>query len=197
MHRHLPPSQAWLKQRPFPTYGSVVRTIIGIMASSDFSAGFPQTSLQSLYQGLPGMWCPGPTETSLVAQSTFTTFRSPYAGEFFEAALPDSSPLPWPSPHFDRLGSLSCKAIGAAGFLFIVRTAVSLLLLGVLTLASAPPVAQGTGGLLRGSLAITTTGLSPVSELHLSRRTNQLDCCLTAHAYPGCNISRDCCIDCP
>ena len=84
---------------------------------------------------------------------------------------PDSSPLPCPSPQNDGLGSPSCKDIGAAGFLFIVRTAVSLLLLGVLTLASAPPVTQGTGGLLRGSLAITTTGLPPASELHLSRHT--------------------------
>ena len=50
---------------------------------------------------------------------------------------------------------------------------MSLLLLGVLTLASAPPVTQGTGGLLRGSLAITTTGLPPASELHLLRRTKE------------------------
>ena len=38
-----------------------------------------------------------PRETSLVALPAFPTFRSPYAGEFFEAASPDSSPLPWPS----------------------------------------------------------------------------------------------------
>lgn len=93
MHRHLPPSQAWLKQRPFPTYGSVVRTIIGTMASSDFSVGFAP-DFASAYTRAYRDCEPRPTETSLVAQSTFTTFRSPYAGEFFEAALPDSSPLP-------------------------------------------------------------------------------------------------------
>ena len=38
-----------------------------------------------------------PREISLVALPAFPTFRSPYAGEFFEAASPESSPLPWPS----------------------------------------------------------------------------------------------------
>src|SRR3990172_6693359 len=38
-----------------------------------------------------------PREISLVALPAFPTFRSPYAGEFFEPASPESSPLPWPS----------------------------------------------------------------------------------------------------
>ena len=33
---------------------------------------------------------------------TFRTFRSPYAEEFFEAAAPESSPLPWPSRSLKR-----------------------------------------------------------------------------------------------
>ncbi len=58
MHRHLLPSQAWLKQRPFPTYGSVVRTIIGNMASSDFSASLPQTSLSAYTRAYRGCGAP-------------------------------------------------------------------------------------------------------------------------------------------
>jgi hypothetical protein len=36
---------------------------------------------------------------------TIGTFRAPYAGESFAAALPGSSPLPWPSPWIRGLGS--------------------------------------------------------------------------------------------
>ena len=38
-----------------------------------------------------------PDEISPVPSSTFATSRSPYAGGFFAAAYPGSSPLPWPS----------------------------------------------------------------------------------------------------
>jgi len=48
----------------------------------------------------------GPHEISLVPSPAFTAFHSPYAGESFEAAYPDSSPLPWPSPLVEWLGSL-------------------------------------------------------------------------------------------
>ena len=40
---------------------------------------------------------PRPREISLVALMALPVFRSPYAGGFFEAACPESSPLPWPS----------------------------------------------------------------------------------------------------
>ena len=42
----------------------------------------------------------GPGRASPVPAATLDTFRAPYAGEFLTAALPGSSPLPWPSPRF-------------------------------------------------------------------------------------------------
>ena len=45
-------------------------------------------------------------EISPVPSSTFIAFRFPYAEGFFKAAPPDSSPFPWPSPTYERLGSL-------------------------------------------------------------------------------------------
>ena len=46
-------------------------------------------------------------EISPVPSPTFTTSRSPYTGGFLAAALPGSSPLPWPSLLAQKLGSLS------------------------------------------------------------------------------------------
>jgi hypothetical protein len=43
---------------------------------------------------------------SLVPSTTFPTCRSPYAGEFFCAALPRASRIPWSSPKHTRLDSL-------------------------------------------------------------------------------------------
>jgi hypothetical protein len=42
----------------------------------------------------------GPGRASPVPAATLDAFRAPYAGESFTAALPGSSPLPWPSPRF-------------------------------------------------------------------------------------------------
>jgi hypothetical protein len=58
---------------------------------------------------------------SPVPCSAVQTFRSPYAGGFLGAALPSSSPRPWPSPNGARLGSLFVPAeagmiYDAAGF---------------------------------------------------------------------------------
>lgn len=47
-----------------------------------------------------------PDEISPVSSPAFTTFRTPYTGEFFSAAFSGSSPIPWPSPARNRLGSL-------------------------------------------------------------------------------------------
>jgi hypothetical protein len=43
---------------------------------------------------------------SPVPYSAVQAFRSPYAGGFLGAAIPSSSPRPWPSPGFQGLGSL-------------------------------------------------------------------------------------------
>ena len=53
-----------------------------------------------------------PNETSPVPSSTFTTSRSPYAGEFFGAAFPGSSRLPWPSLSLTS-SALPCSPSGA------------------------------------------------------------------------------------
>jgi DDE superfamily endonuclease len=42
----------------------------------------------------------GPGRASPVPAATIDTFRAPYAGESLTAALPGTSPLPWPSPRF-------------------------------------------------------------------------------------------------
>ena len=47
----------------------------------------------------------GPGRASPVPVATVDTFRAPYAGESLTAALPGSSPRPWPSPWIRRLGS--------------------------------------------------------------------------------------------
>lgn len=55
---------------------------------------------------------PRPDEISPVPQMTVPTFRSPYAGGFFEAVAPESSPLPWPSRYWRR-SAPSCSPCGA------------------------------------------------------------------------------------
>ena len=49
----------------------------------------------------------GPGRASPVPAATIRTFRALYAGESFTAALPGSSPLPWPSPFLAGLGTPS------------------------------------------------------------------------------------------
>ena len=49
----------------------------------------------------------GPGRASPVPAATIRTFRALYAGESFTAALPGSSPLPWPSPFCTGLGTPS------------------------------------------------------------------------------------------
>src|SRR5487761_707416 len=56
--------------------------------------------------GKPAASMPVRRRISPVPCSTVQTFRSPYAEGFLGAALPSSSPRPWPSPCGARLGSL-------------------------------------------------------------------------------------------
>jgi hypothetical protein len=89
------------------------------MASSDFSCRVPVDFDRRRIPVVPadvGRWR---QEISLVPPPTLPAFRSLYAEEFFEAALPESSPLPWPSPFVERLGSpvsLAGYPHDAAGF---------------------------------------------------------------------------------
>jgi len=123
-----------------------------------------------LIPSLPRAVDPRPREISLVALMAIPAFRSPYAEEFFGAALPDSSPLPWPSLCMNR-SALLCSPLGAN------MSALQDSLHGT-DCWFAPPSQRDTplhhlrspgssGSLLRGSLAITTTGLPPVSHQNL------------------------------
>ena len=116
-----------------------------------------------------------PREISLVALMAVPTFRSPYAAEFFGAARPESSPLPWPSRSMKRW-ALRWSPCGAN------ISALQDCLHGTDCWFAPPPQRNtplhhlqspgSSGSLLRGSLAITTTGLPPVSHQNLSRCTN-------------------------
>jgi len=105
----------------------------------------------------------------------FTTSRSLYAGEFFGVAFPGSSRLPWPSlsltssalpgsPSGANLSTLQDSlCVAGCGFALLSQEVTTL-----------PwPDRQdrqhhqspdSTGSLLRGLLAVTTVGLSPVSR---------------------------------
>src|SRR5713101_7945323 len=107
-----------------------------------------------------------PHETSRVPPSPVPAFRPPYAEECFEAASPESSPLPWPSPGVTG-SALPCP----------LRVTIPTLQgsLDGTDYWVAPPSQRDTplhhpqsprcsGSLLRGALALTTTGLAPLSR---------------------------------
>ena len=116
-----------------------------------------------------------PDETSPVPSPTFTTSRSPYAGGSFGAALPGSLHLPWPS--------LSLKSSAPSGSLLRANISTLQDSLYVTGCGFALPSQEdttlqhlqspgSTGCLLRGPLAVTTTGLPPVSRRQLSGHTS-------------------------
>jgi hypothetical protein len=102
-------------------------------------------------------------------------FRSPYAGGFFEAAPPESSPLPWPSRSLKR-SAPACSPCGVN--MSTLQDSLDGTDYWVAlpsqedTALHHPQSPRSSGSLLRGSLAITTTGLPPVSHQDLSRRTS-------------------------
>jgi hypothetical protein len=128
-----------------------------------------------------------PCEISPVPSPTVTTSRSPYAGEFFGAAFPGYSRLPWPSlsltssalpcsPLRANLSTLPCNACIAIHFM--LRAAVLLSFLRGLqhfSTASHPEarLAKQARCLLRACLTITATGLSPASRRRLSGHTSE------------------------
>jgi hypothetical protein len=144
----------------------VVSTIRSPVTSSDFSCRVPPDFGSRLIPAVSVDVGHGRQETSRVPRPAVTAFRPPYAEEFFEAARPESSPLPWPSPGMNG-SALLCP-------LRVTITALQ----GSRPVADscvAPPSRRdtplqhprspkSTGSLLRGSLAMTTTGLSPASR---------------------------------
>jgi hypothetical protein len=115
-----------------------------------------------------------PNETSPVPPSTFTTSRSLYAGEFFGAAYPGSSRLPWPSLSLTS-SALPCSPSGAN--LSTLQDSRNVAGCGFALLSQEVTTLQhlrsprSTGCLLRGPLVVTTTGLPPVSRRQLFQDT--------------------------
>jgi hypothetical protein len=136
------------------------------MTSSDSSGGVPLDFDGRLLPGGAVEVGHGPPEVSLVPPSPVPAFRPPYAEEFFEVASPDSSPLPWPSPGLSG-SALPCplrvNITTLQGSLDVTDYWVALLSQEDTPLQH-PRSPQGTGSLLRGALALTTTGRSPVSR---------------------------------
>jgi hypothetical protein len=96
---------------------------------------FPWVSLLQLIPAITMDVDYRPNETSPVPPSTFTTSRSPYAGEFFGAAFlfgaafPGSSRLPWPSLSLTSSalpGSPSGANLSTLQDYFMLRAAVLL-----------------------------------------------------------------------
>jgi hypothetical protein len=115
-----------------------------------------------------------PNEISPVPSPTLTTSRSLYAGEFFGAAYPGSSRLPWPSLSLTS-SALPCSPLGAnlsalQDSLHVAGCGFALLSQEVTTLQHLRSPGS-TGCLLRGCLTITATGLSPASRRQLSGHT--------------------------
>jgi hypothetical protein len=98
------------------TGGSVVRSAQSVhMAASDaHPAPRPLPGLTGYRAGRSDEHrsIAGPGRASPVPAVTFQTFNAPYAGRFLRAALPGSSPLPWPSPRTAGLGSSSVHPKG-------------------------------------------------------------------------------------
>jgi hypothetical protein len=111
---------------------------------------------------------------SPVPCSAVRTFRSPYAGRFFQAASPKSSPVPWPSPCRKGLGSASFlrerrTCYDAAGFASSYGPHARSTPKGafVATLRISPRA----GHQLHGCLVTTVAGPPPASRTQLPGRT--------------------------
>jgi hypothetical protein len=111
----------------------------------------------------------GPGRASPVPVVTVCAFHAPYAGEFFAAAPPGSSPLPWPSPRLPRLGSLCCPPEGgtlndAAGFASCCGPHSCFPLRAFDAGLRPDPFPDRAASLLPGLLAATRTGLAPAGD---------------------------------
>ena len=108
-----------------------------------------------------------PGEVSPVSSPTFTTSRSPIRRRVLCSCYPGSSPLPWPSVSISN-SAPSCSPFGAN-----ISTLQDSLDVTGCCFAPLPQrvtslqhirLPRCTGCLLRGPLAVTTTGLTPVSR---------------------------------
>ena len=118
-----------------------------------------------------------PCETSPVPSPTFTTSRSPYAGEFFGVVPSGSSHLPWPSLSLTS-SALPGSPCGAnistlQDSLYVTGCGFALLSQEDTTLQHLRSP-RSTGCLLRGGLTLTATGLAPASRRQLFRTHHAL-----------------------
>ena len=177
MHHHVSPRSTPLKQGTFPPMRFCCphphQYCVPLRLLTRHRPGFRSNVLMPR---LPRAVDPRPREISLVALMALPTFRSPYAGGFFEAARPESSPLPWPSRQMKRWApSWSLAGLNMS----TLQDSLDGTDYGVALLSQEDTALHHTqsprcsGSLLRGSLVITTTGLSPVSHQDLSRHTKR------------------------
>ena len=130
----------------------------------------PWTSLPQLIPAVTADVGHRPSETSPVPPTTFPTSRPPYAGEFFGAALPGSSHLPWPSLRMTS-SALPCSPFGAN--ISTLQDSLHVTGCGLAPLSRGDTTLQhirspgSTGCLLRGLLTVTTVGLAPTSRRQL------------------------------
>jgi hypothetical protein len=120
----------------------------------------------------------GPGRDSPVPAAAIGTFRAPYAGEFLTAALPGTSPLPWPSPRFREARHSLARPEGrlsndAAGFALRYgphrRSPIRASDAGL----RPRPFPGEAASLLPGLLAATRTGLTPASDDELTSKKDQ------------------------
>src|SRR5215472_4981871 len=119
---------------PLLRLGCVVPVLSGSMASSDFSVGvglhFALRFIADLTIGVGYR----PPEISLVSCNHFDDIPLPIRRGVLRGCIPDSSPLPWPSPVSEWFGSPS-SACRRCRIPFMVRTAIlHLFLRGILQL---------------------------------------------------------------
>ena len=135
------------------------------------------TSLPQLIPAVTVRVVHRPSETSPVPSPTFTTSRSPYAGEFFGVVPSGSSHLPWPSLSLTS-SALPGSPCGAnistlQDSLYVTGCGFALLSQEDTTLQHLRSP-RSTGCLLRGGLTLTATGLAPASRRQLSGHTSDL-----------------------
>jgi len=168
MHHHLPSYSSLVEVEALPSgWVMLSRPSTVVWPHPTSHRASPRASPHRLIPRLTTVADRRPGETSLVTPPAFTTFRSPYAEEFFEADSSDSPPLPWPSPYSEWLGSPFFPLRG------LVTTLQDSLYVTDCCFArpsrADTPLRhnqspRSTGSLLRGSQRITTTGLAPASK---------------------------------
>ena len=131
----------------------------------------------SLYQRLRWLWTIDRMRPLLFRRLLSPHPVPPYAGEFFGAAFPGSSRLPWPSLRMTS-SALPCSPLGAnlsalQDLLYATGCDFALPSQEVTTLQHLRSP-RSTGCLLRGCLTITATGLSPASRRQLSGHTMRM-----------------------